>query len=46
MFNKNKIQKLNQCTLELLASIQRKFLVKNASYLQAIKYSQCVYAYL
>lgn len=36
MFNKNKIQKLNQCTLELLASIQRKFLVKNASYLQAL----------
>ena len=42
-----KIQILNQCALELLANVYSKSLVtKMFPFLQSIKYSQCVYAYL
>ena len=47
MLKKNKIQILNQCALELLANVYSKSLVKKMfPFLQTIKYSQCVYAYL
>ena len=42
-----KIQILNQCALELLANVYSKSLVKKMfPFLQSIKYSQRVYAYL